>query len=134
MQLDTLRTAMEERFGTPLSPSLLHRELSSLVVVGEGGQVSLSPLQLCARDIKVVLGEVGRLPVIELEGQYEAKFGREMPLLELGFDSVTDLLASLSETLAVRGRGIRKIVCLQSSPVTFPPPSLPPQLPHAVTF
>ena len=45
--------------------------------------------------------------MIELESMYEAKFGKEMPLVELGFDNVSDLLSSLSDTLAVRGRGIR---------------------------
>ena len=71
----------------------------------------LTPLQLLARDIQLLLasstGGVGRLPVIELEGQFEAKFGREMPLVELGFDNISDLLSSLSDILMVRGRGIR---------------------------
>ena len=85
---------------------MLRRDLSSLVTL-RGGVVCLTDLQMCARDIQQVLGEVGRLPVAELETKYEARFGREMPLVQLGFDCVTDLLSALSDSLSVRGRGIR---------------------------
>lgn len=85
---------------------MLTRDLSYLVEVKEG-MVSLTALQLCAKDIEVVLGDLGRLPVAELESQYEAKFGRELPLEPLGFDSVSELLVAMNDTLSVRGRGIR---------------------------
>ena len=82
------------------------RDLSYLVEV-KGDKVYLTALQLCARDIEVVLGDLGKLPVAELESQYEAKFGREMPLEPLGFDSVSEMLIAMNDTLSVRGRGIR---------------------------
>ena len=85
---------------------MLSRDLSYLVEVKDG-LISLTPLQLCARDIEVVLGDVGKLPVAELESQYEAKFGRELPLEPLGFESVSELLAAMNDTLSVSGRGIR---------------------------
>jgi hypothetical protein len=85
---------------------MLTRDLSYLVEV-KGDKVFLTALQLCARDIEVVLGDLGKLPVAELESQYEAKFGREMPLEPLGFDSVSEMLIAMNDTLSVRGRGIR---------------------------
>ena len=85
---------------------MLSRDLSYLVEVRDG-RISLTPLQLCARDIEVVLGDLGKLPVAELDTQYEAKFGRELPLEPLGFESVTELLAAMNDTLSVSGRGIR---------------------------
>ena len=85
---------------------MLSRDLSYLVEVKDE-LISLTPLQLCARDIEVVLGDVGKLPVAELESQYEAKFGRELPLEPLGFESVSELLAAMNDTLSVSGRGIR---------------------------
>ena len=94
------------RFGSHIEVEMLTRDLSYLVEVKEG-MVSLTALQLCAKDIEVVLGDLGRLPVAELESQYEAKFGRELPLEPLGFDSVSELLVAMNDTLSVRGRGIR---------------------------
>ena len=85
---------------------MLSRDLSYLVEIRDG-RISLTPLQLCARDIEVVLGDLGKLPVAELDTQYEAKFGRELPLEPLGFESVTELLAAMNDTLSVSGRGIR---------------------------
>ena len=69
----------------------ISRDLSYLVEV-KGDKVFLTARQLCAR---------------ELESQYEAKFGREMPLEPLGFDSVSEMLIAMNDTLSVRGRGIR---------------------------
>ena len=94
------------RYGSHIEMEMLTRDLSYLVEV-RAGQVALTALQLCARDIEVVLGEMGRLPVAELESQYEAKFGRELPLEPLGFESVSELLNAMNDTLSVRGRGIR---------------------------
>ena len=85
---------------------MLTRDLSYLVELKDS-QVGLTALQLCARDIEVVLGDLGKLPVAELESQFEAKFGRELPLEPLGFDSVSELLIAMNDTLSVRGRGIR---------------------------
>ena len=85
---------------------MLTRDLSYLVELKES-KVGLTALQLCARDIEVVLGDLGKLPVAELESQFEAKFGRELPLEPLGFDSVSELLIAMNDTLSVRGRGIR---------------------------
>ena len=85
---------------------MLTRDLSYLVEL-KGSIVGLTALQLCARDIEVVLGDLGKLPVAELESQFEAKFGRELPLEPLGFDSVSELLIAMNDTLSVRGRGIR---------------------------
>ena len=85
---------------------MLKRDLSYLVEV-KGDVVGLTALQLCARDIEIVLGDLGTLPVAELECKFEATFGRELPLEPLGFDSVSELLNSMSDTLTVRGRGIR---------------------------
>ena len=96
------------RFGSHVEMEMLSRDLSYLVEVKDG-LISLTPLQLCARDIEVVLGDVGKLPVAELESQYEAKFGRELPLEPLGFESVSELLAAMNDTLSVSGRGIRYI-------------------------
>ena len=85
---------------------MLTRDLSYLVELKDS-KVGLTALQLCARDIEVVLGDLGKLPVAELESQFEAKFGRELPLEPLGFDSVSELLIAMNDTLSVRGRGIR---------------------------
>ena len=85
---------------------MLTRDLSYLVEVS-GANVSLTALQLCARDIEKVIGDHGQLPVAELDSQYEAKFGRELPLEPLGFDSVSEMLVAMNDTLSVRGRGIR---------------------------
>jgi len=93
---------------------MLTRDLSYLVEV-TGGKVCLTALQLCARDIEKVLGDPGQLPVAELESQFEAKFGRELPLEPLGFDTVSEMLVAMSDTLSVRGRGIRKVVSVSKS-------------------
>merc|ERR1719320_2133593 len=77
---------------------MLTRDLSYLVEVS-GGKVGLTALQICARDIEKVLGDLGQLPVAELESQYEAKFGRELPLEPLGFESVSELLAAMNSLL-----------------------------------
>ena len=50
------------RFGCHVEMELLVRDLSYLVEM-KAGIIQLTPLQLCARDIEHVLGEVGRLPV-----------------------------------------------------------------------
>jgi len=105
---------MATRFGSHIEVEMLTRDLSYLVEV-KGDKVFLTALQLCARDIEVVLGDLGKLPVAELESQYEAKFGREMPLEPLGFDSVSEMLIAMNDTLSVRGRGIRKIVSVNKS-------------------
>ena len=84
---------------------MLVRDLSYLVEV-RNGLIFLTPLQMCSRDIEMVLGGVGKLPVAELETQFEAKFGRELPLEPLGFDSVTELLMAIPE-MSISGRGIR---------------------------
>jgi len=97
------------RFGSHIEVELLTRDLSYLVEVIDG-KVCLTALQLCARDIEVVLGDHGQLPVAELDSQYEAKFGRELPLEPLGFNSVSEMLVAMNDTLTVKGRGIRKIV------------------------
>ena len=94
------------RFGSHIEVEMLTRDLSYLVELKES-KVGLTALQLCARDIEVVLGDLGKLPVAELESQFEAKFGRELPLEPLGFDSVSELLIAMNDTLSVRGRGIR---------------------------
>ena len=93
-------------FGSQIGIELLTRDLSYLVEVKDG-KVCLTALQMCARDIELVLGEVGKLPVAELDTQYEAKFGRELPLEPLGFETVNELLVAMNDTLIVRGRGIR---------------------------
>merc|ERR1719369_382541 len=105
---------MATRFGSHIEIELLTRDLSYLVDV-KNGKVGLTALQLCAREIEVVLGDHGKLPVAELDSQYEAKFGRELPLEPLGFDSVSELLMAMNDTLSVRGRGIRKIVSVNKS-------------------
>ena len=94
------------RFGSQIGIEMLTRDLSYLVDVKDE-KVSLTALQMCARDIELVLGDVGKLPVAELDSQYEAKFGRELPLEPLGFDTVNELLVAMNDTLIVRGRGIR---------------------------
>ena len=94
------------RFGSHVELEMLRRDLSYLVEVRET-EISLTPLQLCSRDIELVLGEVGRLPVAELEYQFEAKLGRELPLEPLGFESVSELLSAMNDTLTVKGRGVR---------------------------
>ena len=98
--------ALISRFGSLIEMEMLTRDLSYLVEV-KGMEISLTPLQLCSRDIEMVPGEVGKLPVAELEYQYEAKFGRELPLEPLGFESVSELLSAMNDTLSVKGRGIR---------------------------
>ena len=72
----------------------------------KGDKVYLTALQLCARDIEVFLGDLVKLPMAELETQYEAKFGREMPL---GFDSVSKMLIAMNDTLSVRGIQVRRM-------------------------
>ena len=100
-----------KRFGSHVEVELLTRDLSYLVEV-KGTKVCLTALQMCARDIEVVLGDLGKLPVAELDSQYEAKFGRELPLEPLGFDSVSELLIAMNDTLSVQGRGIRYFIFL----------------------
>ena len=90
---------------------MLTRDLSYLVEV-KGDKVFLTAMQLCAKDIEVVLGDLGKLPVAELESQYEAKFGREMPLEPLGFDSVSEMLIAMNDTLSVRGIQVRRMELL----------------------
>merc|ERR1711942_230557 len=105
---------MASKYGSHMEVEMLTRDLSYLVEVS-GAKVGLTALQLCARDIEKVLGDLGQLPVAELETQYEAKFGRELPLEPLGFDSVGELLAAMNDTLSVSGRGIRKVVRVNKS-------------------
>merc|ERR1712055_1006508 len=115
MDLADFIDKMATQFGSHMEVELLTRDLSYLVEVS-GGKVCLTALQLCARDIEKVLGDhLGQLPVAELDSQYEAKFGRELPLEPLGFDSVSEMLVAMSDTLSVRGRGIRKIVSVSKS-------------------
>lgn len=118
---------MAMRFGSHVEMEMLSRDLSYLVEVKDG-LISLTPLQLCARDIEVVLGDVGKLPVAELESQYEAKFGRELPLEPLGFESVSELLAAMNDTLSVSGRGIRKVVRVNKSAMPTLSPTRPSSL------
>ena len=92
---------------------MLRRDLSYLVEVKET-EISLTPLQLCSRDIELVLGEVGRLPVAELGYQFEAKLGRRLPIGPLGFQSVSELLSAMNDTLTVKGSGKWKIVSVNS--------------------
>ena len=106
MDLLDFVNAMANRFGSHVELEMLRRDLSYLVEVRET-EISLTPLQICSRDIELVLGEVGRLPVAELEYQYEAKLGRELPLEPLGFESVSELLSAMNDTLTVKGRGVR---------------------------
>eukprot|EP00092_Neocalanus_flemingeri_P020819 GFUD01022556.1.p1 GENE.GFUD01022556.1~~GFUD01022556.1.p1 ORF type:complete len:679 (-),score=138.41 GFUD01022556.1:341-2377(-) len=128
MEFEDFIDKMATRFGSHIEVELLTRDLSYLVDVREG-KVALTSLQLCARDIEVALGELGKLPVAELESQFEAKFGRELPLEPLGFDSVSELLLSMNDTLSVRGRGIRKIVSVNKSATpTLLSPSRPSSL------
>lgn len=131
MDLIDFVNAMANRFGSHIEMEMLTRDLSYLVEVQET-EVSLTPLQLCSRDIELVLGEVGKLPVAELEYQFEAKFGRELPLEPLGFESVSELLSAMNDTLSVKGRGIRKIVSVSKTPSTTVSPSRPSSLvlPH----
>merc|ERR1719186_1467228 len=114
MELEEFTEKMATRFGSHIEVEMLTRDLSYLVELKEG-KVGLTALQLCARDIEVILGDLGKLPVAELESQFEAKFGRELPLEPLGFDSVSELLIAMNDTLSVRGRGIRKIVSVNKS-------------------
>jgi len=134
MNYDEFVNIMATRFGSHVEMEMIVRDLSYLVEVKEGG-ISLTPLQLCARDIELVLGEVGKLPVAELETQYEAKFGRELPLEPLGFDSVGELLAAMNDTLSVSGRGIRKVVRVNKSATSALSPGRPSSLvlPHLVS-
>merc|ERR1712126_451365 len=127
MNYDEFVNIMATRFGSHVEMEMIVRDLSYLVEVKEGG-ISLTPLQLCARDIELVLGEVGKLPVAELETQYEAKFGRELPLEPLGFDSVGELLAAMNDTLSVSGRGIRKVVRVNKSATSALSPGRPSSL------
>ena len=107
MLLNLLYLTFVRRFGSHMEVEMLTRDLSYLVEVS-GTKVGLTALQLCARDIEKVLGDhLGQLPVAELDAQYEAKFGRELPLEPLGFDSVSEMLVAMNDTLSVRGRGIR---------------------------
>ena len=85
---------------------MLTRDFSYLVEVKEG-KVGLTALQMCARDIELVLGDPGKMPLAELELQYEEKFGRELPLEVLGFDTVTELVNAMNDTVSVKGRGNR---------------------------
>ena len=126
MDLADFIDKMATQFGSHMEVELLTRDLSYLVEVA-GGRVCLTALQLCARDIEKVLGDLGQLPVAELDSQYEAKFGRELPLEPLGFDSVSEMLVAMSDTLSVRGRGIRKVVSVSKSSNTsfFSSPSRP---------
>ena len=84
----------------------------------KGDKVYLTALQLCARDIEVFFGDLVKLPMAELETQYEAKFGREMPLTEskpsgsLGSDSVSKMLIAMNDTLSVRGIQVRRMELL----------------------
>ena len=102
----TLFNQFARRFGSHMEVEMLTRDLSYLVEVN-GSKVGLTALQLCARDIEKVIGDHGQLPVAELDSQYEAKFGRDLPLEPLGFDSVSEMLVAMNDTLSVRGRGIR---------------------------
>jgi len=114
MELEEFIEKVASRFGSHIEVEMLTRDLSYLVEV-VNGKVCLTALQMCARDIEIVLGDHGQLPVAELESQYEAKFGRELPLEPLGFDTVSELLVAMNDTLLVRGRGIRKIVSVNKS-------------------
>jgi len=127
MNYEDFVTIMAARFGCQVEMEMLVRDLSYLVEV-RAGVIHLTPLQLCARDIEIVLGDVGRLPVAELENQFEAKFGRELPLEPLGCESVSELLAAMNDTLSVSGRGIRKIVRVNKSATTNLSPSRPSSL------
>merc|ERR1712112_9889 len=134
MDYEEFVNIMATRFGSHVEIEMLSRDLSYLVEVRDG-RISLTPLQLCARDIEVVLGDLGKLPVAELETQYEAKFGRELPLEPLGFDSVGELLAAMNDTLSVSGRGIRKVVRVNKAATSALSPGRPSSLvlPHLVS-
>merc|ERR550519_682846 len=71
------------------------------------------------------------MPLAELELQYEEKFGRELPLEVLGFDTVTELLNAMSDTVSVKERGNRKVVCMIKCPTT---PLVYPPHPNAISF
>jgi len=128
MDLEEFVEKVASRFGSHIEVEMLTRDLSYMVEVVEG-KVCLTALQLCARDIEIVLGDHGQLPVAELDSQYEAKFGRELPLEPLGFDTVSELLVAMNDTLTVKGRGIRKIVSVNK---TSSPSLLSPSRPSSI--
>jgi len=124
MPISEFVSLMSSRFGCNVEMEMLKRDLSYLVEVKDG-IVGLSALQMCARDIEKVLGDIGKLPVAELDSQFEAKFGRELPLEPLGFDSVHELLVAMNDTLIVKGRGIRKVVSVNKNCTSVISPSRP---------
>ena len=106
MDLQDFYRQMATRFACQLPEDMLVTDLSSLVRV-RGDRVALSPLQLAAREVEVVLGDGPGLEVAELEEKFLARWGRQLQLDSLGLDSLDQLLAALPEVFSVRGRGAR---------------------------
>lgn len=75
--------------------------------------VKLTPLQMFARDIRMLLLEVdGHLQLNQFETNYSQRFGVALSPASYGFPTVVALLQSVPHVVALRGKGCRRTLIL----------------------
>lgn len=82
------------------------------------GFLQLTPLQLLARDIIVLLQENGlQIPLNSLGNTFQQKYEKPLSASNFGFQNLSSLLEHFSDYFFLKGKKQKRLVCLNSEAI-----------------
>lgn len=78
----------------------------------ESGVISLTPLQILARDIRVLLQTHGKMSLSKFENLFCQKYNVDIKPALYGFPTTVALLMAIPHVISIKGKGNRRMVHL----------------------
>lgn len=104
----------QSRFSQKINLSLHLQDMVSLIKV-ENDFVQLTPLQMLARDVILLLQEHGgQISFSTFGSLFQQKFGESICTAHYGFSNLYALLENLSDYFSIKGKKQKRTVCLNS--------------------
>jgi hypothetical protein len=125
LSLKDLQEQFKDIYGEDIDEDQLKTDLSDLVELTEEDveseedsegeketQVQLVPFQLCGIRIQNLLKSEGdKMLMSEFEAAFAEKYSIPLCPGQYGFPGLSNLIAAFPDTLAIRGRGTKKLIC-----------------------
>ncbi|GFT55983.1 meiosis regulator and mRNA stability factor 1 [Nephila pilipes] len=114
MSMGDICKIYQSRFGQKINLSLHIQDMVNLIKV-ENDFVQLTPLQMFARDVILLLQEHGgQISFSTFSSLFQQKFGESICTSHYQFPNLYALLESLSDYFIIKGKKQKRTVCLNS--------------------
>ncbi|GFY36981.1 meiosis regulator and mRNA stability factor 1 [Trichonephila inaurata madagascariensis] len=114
MSMGDICKIYQSRFGQKINLSLHLQDMVNLIKV-ENDFVQLTPLQMLARDVILLLQEHGgQISFSTFGNLFQQKFGESICTAHYGFPNLYALLENLSDYFSIKGKKQKRTICLNS--------------------